>query len=714
MTNRARYSPSNRKISPVAEAVRIFFAAAAGVIGLWPFLHNGIMGGSDGKWYTAIVADNVEQWRMGLWPVFVGQTRFAAIGTLLPIRVAPYLQHLTVAIDLATLHTLTPYLLLNLAIVFSGAAGGLSAYLCLRSIIPSRREEALFLSILYIWSPGVIGLPYTGQLFMSEMTLPFLPMVFTGAYRIFKVDNFSGWALMAAGSAGCWLAHSPIGLWALISASIMVALRWASGKGWNGREATRAIGAVLLFAALCGYVFVSLSEMTPPDAGHIPRSLLIQNVSNTFPAVTMPLTRYASEVTDLQLGWSLFALLAAGIVIAFVSRRPALVSLGAVALLFSCLVFPIPGVNRWLWGAVPQGFIDITNAAPTQRLYAILAACTVTLAAACLAAYPQKHRRYVAVLGMGLLWSGLELKPFFLRGSVISNKRAVSEEALRPENLLLTRFSLGMLTYDNRFFSNGVVDFGMEQRVLAPDLRTYIVTNVGAVAPGSDFGRKGVRRRLTNELVGSSPPGEKVWVNFDKSLTLLPGTDYLLALDFSLPDWPGVLELKGDGFQRDYDLPSSGMPFAFGSGKFNSRVIPLSSSSSKPLNVSIAFINQIPDADLKLLHDFGSFELIRYDPNKLPIRLKSMAPYVAEVSSPSPGWLETFRCFTPGWSATVNGNAVPVRRSWNGLVAIPIGKGESEVRLSYRPPFALLASYWGTWAAWLALGAVTLRHKATR
>ena len=301
---------------------------------------------------------------------------------------------------------------------------------------------------------------------MSEMTLPFLPMVFAGAYRIFKTDDFSGWVLIVAGCAGCWLAHSPIGLWASLAAVLIVILRWAFRRGLSRREALRACYSALLFAALCGYVFVSLSELTPPNVGHIPRALVIQNVSNTYPAVVKPLTRYASEVTDLQLGYSLLAVLAAGIAIALISRKPALVSLATAGLLLACLVFPVPGINRWLWTAVPQAFIDITNAAPTQRLYAVLAACTVTLAAACLAAYPQGHRRYAVVLAMALLWSGLELTPFFLRGSVIRNSKASSEEALRAENLPLSRFSLGMLTYDNRFFSNGVVDYGMEQRVL--------------------------------------------------------------------------------------------------------------------------------------------------------------------------------------------------------------------------------------------------------
>ncbi len=72
---------------------------------------------------------------MGVGPVFVGQTYYAAVGTVMPLRVAPYLQHLTVALDLLTGRSLSPYLLLNLAIVASSVAGCLSAYFCLKAIM---------------------------------------------------------------------------------------------------------------------------------------------------------------------------------------------------------------------------------------------------------------------------------------------------------------------------------------------------------------------------------------------------------------------------------------------------------------------------------------------------------------------------------------------------------------------------------------------------
>lgn len=118
------------------EGLRIAAAGGAGLYAIGPFLHDGIMGGVDARWYTSVVADFLNQWRMGLGPVFVGQTYLAPLGTVMPLRVAPYLQHATLALDLVTGRRLSAYALLNLAVVASSVAGCVSAYLCLRAVLP--------------------------------------------------------------------------------------------------------------------------------------------------------------------------------------------------------------------------------------------------------------------------------------------------------------------------------------------------------------------------------------------------------------------------------------------------------------------------------------------------------------------------------------------------------------------------------------------------
>jgi hypothetical protein len=678
-------------------------AAMAGLFVLRSFLHDGIVGGDDAVWYTSVVADHVEQWRMGLGPVFVGQTRFAAIGTVMPLRVAPYLQHLTLAIDLLTGRTLAPYLLLNLAVAASGAAGGLSAYLCLRSILGSQRLEALLLAVLYIWCPGVIGLPISGQLFMSAMTMPFLPVVFTGVVRIYQRDSFTGWAMVSAGCAACWLAHSPIGMWASIAAGLAVLARWACGLGWKRRDLARAAGAALLFFGLCGYVFVSVAVLAPHRDEPMVAENLLGNIRLLFPAILLPVSHLAAGATDLQLGWSLSAALLLSVILAWGARAPAARALSLVGLILLCLILPVPFLTSWLWHRVPPAVVDATNALPNQRLVAILAACTVTLAATLLASRKRRRGWVLLFLGLGVAWSGWELREFIRRGRALENTKAQSDYAISPDMLLSPSFSLGMLVGHNSFFSHGFMDRDLEQRVLNETMVSYIVSNPGSISPGYDFGAKTGHGELPGLLTGTSLPGEKVWVSLSPTIVVPPHRHYVLVLSVPDRNRQGVLLLMAPNFYRRYNLPASGGPYAFGSTDLSSWMIPIHTGSELPVEITLAFTNEDLAIDMAHYRAFGRYQLIEYDPAALPIRLKSLVPYVAEVQSPAKGWYESFRYFTRGWAATVNGNAAEVRMTANGLVGVAIPAGKSEVRLSYRPPATLVASYWLMAATWAGL-----------
>ena len=690
------------------EALRLAVIVAAGAAAFFPFLHDGVMGGTDAKWYASVVADAVEQARAGTFPFFVGETRFAAVGTVMPLRVAPYLQHLTLGLDLLTGRSLSPYLLLNLAVFLSGAAGALSAYLCLRPFLPGRRNEALMLAAIYVWCPAVVGLAYDGQLFMSAMTLPFLPMVFAGLVRIFERADFSGWAQVAAGCAACWIAHSPIGLWATASAALALALRWALGLGWNLAEARRAAGAALLFALLCGYVFVSIGVLAPPATAPTVAATLPPILDGMFPAVLEPVSPDAGAITDLQPGWSVLAVLVGACAVGLARRSRLVFALAGVAGLLVCLSFPVPIVNDLLWRALPQAVVNVTNAVPTQRLFPILAACAVALAAAVLSASPRRPAWLLPALMASVLWSGIELGRFVHRGSLIANTRAASQEALSETNLTSTSFSTGLLSEANRFFSNGYMEFPLEQRILAPHMQNYLETDVGAVAPGYDFGPRAGARQLPDHFTGTAAADGRRWIELTPRLVLEPGRHYLLALDFPEAPLVGVLQIHGKGLAREYILPASGRKWAFGSDRACSRVLPLSSGASEPTEVSLDFVVQDPDADLERFRDFARYALIPYDPSALPMVLASYAPYVARVRSPAPGWYESFRYFTPGWTATVDGRSAELRRSPNGLIAVAVGAGTSEVRLAYKPPGVLSASYAVMGAAWLGLCGVSL------
>ena len=695
------------------ECLAIATAAAAGLFAISPFLHNGIMGGVDAKWYAAVVADHVEQWRRGLGPVFVGQTYYAAVGTVMPLRVAPYLQHATVALDFLTGRSLSPFLLLNLAIVASIVAGCLSAYLCIRTILPGRRTEALLLAVLYAWCPAVSGLAYAGQLYMSVMTLPYLPVVFAGVVKIYRRDDLTGWAMVAAGCAACWLAHSPIGLWVSFSAATAIAARWVLRIGLNRREFLRAGGAALLFAGLCGYVFVSILVLDPPAQAPISAALIADTLRGMFPAVLLPVSSIAAFTPDLQPGWGILAVLVLALASALGSRKGAALALVPTAVILVFLSMPIPGVNAWLWRAVPQAVLNATNEVPTQRLFPILAACSVVLAACTLEA--RRGRRSLVIVGLGLCvaWSGSQLRPFLHRGALIANSAAASEEALGPDNLILTVFSNSLFSV-NRFFSYGYMDYALEQRVLGEDMNSYLVTNVGAVAPGYDFGGRGPHRAADGVLLGTTSGTGRRWIDISPKLTLDAGRRYLLAIDFADHPYTGVLQASGQGLAREYILPQSGEHYGFGTDAMNSHVIPLSNPSKAPMELTLDFVVQDPAADLAQFGVFGHYRLIAYDPKDLPLSLESLVPYVARVRSPASGWYESFRYFTRGWTASVNGKPAVVRKSRNGLVAVRVGAGESEVRLAYRPPAALLSAYWLAWATWGGLAFWSVRSLRRR
>ena len=689
----------------VPEAVRLGAVAVAGLSAIFPFLHNGIMGGDDARWYSAVVGDTVQQWRAGAGPAFVGQTYFGAVGTVLPLRVAPYLQHLTVLLDFLTGRCLTPYLLLNLALVVSAIAAGLSAYACVRLIAPQRRVEAVLLATLYAWCPGVIGLAYTGQLYMSAMAMPYLPIVFAGIVRIYRAGDFLGWALVAAGSAAAWLGHSPIGLWVCVAAAGALVVRIVQERELPRRELRFIAGAAVLFVGLCGYVFVSTVVLdSRAGGGGVPVEGLLATVRAMFPGALLPVSAEAGELSDLQLGYGLWFVLIVGGIAAWKGKGRLARGLVLVAAGLICLTLPVPLITPVLWHGMPQTVVTITNSAPMQRLYSILAACTVVLAAVALASGSPilgRRERVLAALALAVAWSGFELHAFVHRGSLIETTTERSEELLAPQNLVLSRYSMGLLSENDRFFSNGYMDFELEQRLLQPDLLRPLLSNVSALAPGAGPGARPTTASWPEALSGSPDGTDPRWVNLAPKLTLQPGQHYLLALDFLADSYTGVLQVTGPGIIREYQLPRSGDIYAFGSSLRSSHFIPLWSNARQPVEVTVTYLNQDPGVDSASYRDFARYALIPYQPEALPIHLVSLFPYVTEVKSPSKGWLETFRFYTPGWMAMVNGRPVPIARSFNDLVAVPVEAGASEVTLTYEPPAVLAAAYWATWVAWL-------------
>jgi hypothetical protein len=481
-------------------------------------------------------------------------------------------------------------------------------------------------------------------------------------------------------------------------------------------------GALLSLGA---YVFVSAALLGQNlKVSSVRASAVLANVRATMPKALLPMVD-GGRLSDLQLGYGLWLVLILGVVGCARRRSAAGWTLTAVAGVLVCLLLPVPLLTESLWSAMPGAVIDVTNSAPMQRLYVILAAAVVTLLATVVAegGFASRFGRGAVMVALGAagIWSGMQARVYFQRAKLlqadsVTRSREYSEQVLRSENLVQARYALTFFGAASRYFSNGVMDPELENRLLRRDLRGYVATNVGAIAPRFDVGRHRDRPALPQLLEGQILPGEKRGVPLEPRLRVEPRQHYLLAFDFFNPPYEGVLQLTGDGLYREYLLPSSGLALSFGSDGSHSSVIPLYLDRPKAVDVRLEFTNANAATDISRYREFSHFELIPYDRSVLPIRLDGLVPYAATVHSPADAWLETMRQYQPGWTAEVNGQPVPVRRSPYGLVMLPVEAGESRVQVRFTAPWMLSWAYHFTWLAWVALLVATwwCRQRAGR
>src|ERR1019366_9935035 len=121
--------------------------------------------------------------------------------------------------------TLGFFALQHLTMILSVLGGAFAAYGALVWIAPNRRWTALALAILYVMCPGVAGLFYAQDLYMSGMALPWVPLAFAALVRSFDDDSLGPQAVLAASLAALWWAHAPIAQWATAFAAVEEGVR---------------------------------------------------------------------------------------------------------------------------------------------------------------------------------------------------------------------------------------------------------------------------------------------------------------------------------------------------------------------------------------------------------------------------------------------------------------------------------------------------------
>ncbi len=650
------------------------FLAGVGLVAAWamrPFFFGGMIGAGDSYHYALQIADFLTQLRHGVVPVLIGQSQYGFNGNVQTVRTAPYFTALSAVLDFVTVRDLPFFALKNFVIITTGWGAAFAAYAVVRLLAPTWRAAALALSAPYITSPAILG-PLIGlDMDATFMAAPWLPVYGYGLVLSCElVDDTAGLLTSVGALAAIWYCHPPTAAW-LTPALVAVQLWRVFIYGGRRSSWLRQIGGVLLFAALTGYIFYSVFSLKLAYTLGAPaevRQSILTSLKTSWSTALRPLDA-KNSAAFLQLGWSGWAVLLAAIAVAW-SRSVARIFLLLGTLLLLLFLLPIPRISAALWSLVPSRLLDITNAWPEQRFYPILAAATLVLAALALrdrALASARFRRGVLVfLSVACLWSVIELRTLHQRADQLKIRAIESNDSLRPENAPLTRSSYILFNRQPDNYSDGWVDPEFASRLLDSELNIHETNEAAALATAAP------------EL--ASLPA--IPVSPDAELDLDRSEPWLLVFQFAQPAAVGEVSFRGAAV-RAYTLPSSGGPRAFGSGPLAAKTVTLRADPGAESALRVHAT--VPGVSVKA---------IRFRPTTLPIQLRGLMPYEATVRASVAGYLETPQVFVPGYKATVNGVVVPVRHSFEGLVAVPVPAGASDITVSYPGPPGLNTAWW--------------------
>jgi hypothetical protein len=575
-----------------------------------------------------------------------------------------------------------------------------------------------------------------------------------------------GWPaqrMIVVGLALTWYAHAPLAAWlTLITVGVQAVrllLNWRSRQVWR-----ETFGSALLLAGLVAAVFVSVAALRGGDTASIipyaiDRAKIIAALREAFPSCLLPVRMPAVNLGDLQLGYALWAVLLAGGVFALTPGRRRYLSLAVPAALLVVMLLPVPDVTVWLWNAIPESLTRLTFYWPMHRLCPVLAALALPLGMLALSSWLPRwevpSNKYQVSRNAQPRATGAPLSPSLSLSPSLpppaegaSAKLHTSEDGpspslslslplsllaalaviwaawqadtlvttvmvrtaswhdtvvkRRPENAPLMNHAYGLSLALPPYFSNGVMDPWFELRVLVGG--KDVQDNATAVLAG--------HVALWTDLVTISDPNPGVW-DLSPSLTLQPGRRQLLEFDFGGQSHAGTLQIEGEHFFRQYRLPASGQPLAFGSAASMPHRIPLWTTSDRPEEIQVRFI---PDQDTATYRPpvFARFRWHTVDLRSLPLRIDSYAPLRITASLQRPGLLETFRMYFPGYQAKVDGRPAPVIPSLNRMVAVSLPAGTHTVEISYRPPWLLQLALAVSAATWMGLLASALRRRVAR
>jgi hypothetical protein len=670
-----------------------------------PLLHAQAVGAGDAQWYTTVLADAIAQTQAGIFPPLIGQSVYAFNGAIFPGAFAPYYQLAGVTVHFLAFGALPVYAIQHLLAFASIAGGMLAVHWVLRRQTGASHAYCAGLAVLYGACPAWLGAIYSMDMYMTLLTMPWVPLVFHGSLRCFRQLDASAILWTSVPLALVCLAHPPTGMWtSLVLASVQAGRVCWRRHSW-GSELRWLLGSGTLFAALvCLPVVFSLQ--TNPASDTFRHDYVISTLAAHWKNAWLPVSSGAALLSDQQLGWSVVLLGGSGLGLALWRRRDEAKVFAPAAAGVLLLLSPIPRIQPALWRGMPDLVKSITDNWPTQRLLPVLAGILIIAGGGALLRGSQGNLRRRTLLTVALLlaicWSLGEAQKFRARGHAVTASPEISAKRLLPENIVLSRYAYHMFAHQPGYVSDGVMNPLLKQSLLDPSTLQPLATNLTAASGNREA------RAILFKPDPSDPSARLV----SPALQLQPGREYLLELDLETRSMPGTLVFRGDRLEREYIVNYEPAGANLGSAAGQRRHVSLWTTGSSIETVRLSFYPQQPG--LRPPDPLGTLHLSEIPTADLPVQLEGQSPYRASVSTPVPAWLETSRMFIPGYTASYEGKATEVRASPQGLVLVRVPAGTGRVDLTYRLPPPMRAALLVSATAWSGLAILALGRLLSR
>lgn len=671
----------------------------------YPFLSDYNIGGIDAQIYQYALHDALIQRAHNIFPVYVGQSEFSYFG--ISFMRAPYYLLFAQLLDLLTLHSLNSLYLQHLTVLTSAVFAGCASYLLFIKILPNLRWFALLLAILYVTSPGVMGLIYMLDMYFSFMTLPFIPIFIYGLIRSHQKHDLLAYIITGAALSLILMAHPPIAFWCLLICGLFYLIQFIFFR----RGILGILIIIIMLFSLNLWQFISISELElTSDINLDPsyKSGIIQRICRSFEInlrnIFRPLSEQMLDSSFLE-GYSLCIIFLSGVIVAIRSNtfllRCFLINVTALFL----LIYPIPYINHFLWSLFPVQFLEI-NLWPRQRIYLMLIMLACLLASLIVeniqSTFKYSKKSIIILLSILLccFWNVYQIHYFIDLGDIRTDHKNTWQTS---ENIYL--YALLIYGYKNSIDTGHYGTFIPQLKSKLLDKSELPLSNYDNEqvllqqclhTKSSEFKNIAIFKskitfplRVENELV--SPIF---------NMTLTTKNPHLLACLDTDMNYGSNMEIESIINLKDQTTPS----VSYGHTEKESI-----DKNNKEILLPIYNPQQLSTNELTFYFkgrgSINNFRLTTYDLNKLPIHVESFTPYKASVETKSDNvYLDMYKSYYRGYQAKVNGKIVPVLQTKRGNIKILLPKkGKYTIELVYIGTILMRISFYISLTAWCVL-----------